>query len=115
MIQRGNGSGFLLEAVAKLVRAELDRNFAAQSRIARTIDFAHSAGADAGKKLIWTERSAWASGQHVPTIVSQGASGCVETERSTFRAASFMIRNMSTTLPVAQDQSVAEQAMDLEK
>lgn len=74
VIQRGDRSGFLLEAVAELVRADLDRNFAAQSRIARTIDFAHSAGADAGKKLIWTEKAAWPGGQHVTMIVSQGPS-----------------------------------------
>ncbi len=115
MIQRGNGSGFLLEAVAKLVRAELDRNFAAQSRIARTIDFAHSAGADAGKKLIGTERSAWASGQHVTLIVSRRPSGCVNAQQSVFRSASFIMKDMSTTLPAAQEQSVVEQVMDLEK
>jgi hypothetical protein len=52
MIQRGDRAGFALETLAalrvrgKIRRQNLDRNVAPEARVARSIDFAHTAGAE---------------------------------------------------------------------
>jgi hypothetical protein len=52
MIQRGDGAGFALEALAalrvggKIRGKDFDGDVAAEARIARAIDFAHTAGAE---------------------------------------------------------------------
>ena len=48
MIQRSDCADLTLEAVTELLRGNLDGDIAADARIARAIDFAHSARADRG-------------------------------------------------------------------
>ena len=61
MVQRRGGFGFLDEPLAAglvrdaVVREDLDRDLAAQSRIARAIDLAHAARADEREDFIRAE------------------------------------------------------------
>jgi hypothetical protein len=58
VVQCGHGAGFLFEARAaagvagKIGGQNLDCHFAAQARIARAVDFAHRAGAEARQNFI---------------------------------------------------------------
>ena len=64
MVQRGQELGFTLEAGDAIriggerVRQDLDRDLAAQLRVASTIDLAHSAGTKRGLNLVWAETGA---------------------------------------------------------
>ena len=55
MIQRGDGLGFALKALAKLLRGDFDGHVAIQSRIVRAIHFAHPAGAERREDFVWPE------------------------------------------------------------
>ena len=55
MIQRGNGAGFPPEALNELLLRDLDGDSAAQSRVDRSIDFAHAALAELALDTIWPE------------------------------------------------------------
>src|SRR5262245_8332421 len=64
VVQRGDRPCFTLKPLARdlgagqLSRQQLDRDLAFESRVARPIDFAHAAGADAGDDLVRAEPSA---------------------------------------------------------
>jgi hypothetical protein len=57
MIQCGDCARFLFEPFAVLSRQPLDGDGAIQARIARFVDFAHTAGADGGKDFVWAKPS----------------------------------------------------------
>lgn len=55
MIQRGDGSGFPLEALAELLSADLDSDRAVQAGVAGFVYFAHAAGANRRDDLVGAE------------------------------------------------------------
>jgi hypothetical protein len=61
VIERGDGAGFLLEALsARRVGGEIGRkdfqcDFACESSVARAVDFSHAAGAERGKDFVRAE------------------------------------------------------------
>ena len=79
MVQRGDRPRFTLKPLARdlgagqLPRQHLDRDLAFESRVARAIDLAHTAGADGGDDLVRAEPSA--SGQRHSEWLRLSASG----------------------------------------
>ncbi len=55
MVQRGDGACFTLESIAEVLGRHLDGNIAADARIVRAVDVAHSARADLGDDLVGAE------------------------------------------------------------
>ena len=55
MIQRGDGAGFPIEALAELLGADLDGDYSVEPRIAGFVHFPHAAGADGREDLTGTE------------------------------------------------------------
>src|SRR5690242_12346951 len=74
MTESSSGSRFLLEAAqtlgvgGELRGKDLDCHFAREPRIARAIDFAHTASANRAEKLVRTQRGARSS-HSLPTFV----------------------------------------------
>jgi len=52
MIQSGDGAGFALKALGKVLERNFDRYRAVQARIARFVDLAHAARANGRKDFI---------------------------------------------------------------
>src|SRR5204862_1500774 len=57
MIQRGDSSRFPLEALAKLLGADLDGYHTTEARVARFVHFAHATSADGSDYFVGTESS----------------------------------------------------------
>src|SRR5262249_42340162 len=55
MIQRGNGASFTLEALNELLLRDLNRDGAAQARIYRPKDLAHTACAELAFDTVWPQ------------------------------------------------------------
>ena len=76
MIQGGRGASFAFEAVAEVVLLgqlpphQLDGHGAAQSCIAGTIDFSHSAGAESRLDFVRAQPHAGLQSRHQPSIDS---------------------------------------------
>ena len=65
MVQRRGRAGLLLESVQTIdvgrerAGQNLDRNVAAEPRVARAVHFTHPARAECGQDLVRSEASAW--------------------------------------------------------
>ena len=57
MVQRGDGSGLLLESRREIFVRDLDGNVTAKARIAGAIDLTHAARADAREDLVGSQSS----------------------------------------------------------
>src|SRR5580658_5553445 len=55
MIQRGDGFGFTLEALAELRGGDFDRDVAIQPRVSGAIHLSHAASAEGRKDFVGTE------------------------------------------------------------
>jgi len=55
MVQRGYGSGFLLESLAVLLFDLLDSNNSAKAGVTSFPHFSHASGADGGQDFVWAE------------------------------------------------------------
>ena len=59
MVQRGDGAGLALEAIAELLRGDFDGHVASQPRIVRLVHLAHAARADKREDFVRPEFVAW--------------------------------------------------------
>ena len=68
VVQSGNGSGFLLEALAargvasEIIGQDFDRDFTIEARVAGLVDLAHPARADGLEDFVRAKSCAWYKG-----------------------------------------------------
>ena len=55
MVQRGDGFGFMFEALTELRGGNLDGDVTVQTGVTGAVHLAHATGADGRKDLIWAE------------------------------------------------------------